>query len=570
MTTVQALEAKAAERGTTLSGWLPGSLLVATIGPATRRFLESRGVAVDLAPTGQQSGAGLIDIWPEHQGSVLLPQADIADPRLRRGLEARGAFVQAVTAYRTVDYPADPRRSLAACQPAAEPGAPAQRDNAVRQRAADASGRGRRAHPGPRRKPKSAPAGCTPSSPLPPAPPAASTRTSPRWAPAASWRSDDRPPAEAESLGLTVAAVAEEPTASGLVAAVVRALASQPSPPSSASRRAPSKGHHMSFPTHRPRRLRTTPAMRRLTAEHRLSASELILPAFIREGLTEPNPIASMPGVQQHTTDTLKRAAAEAVQLGVGGIMLFGIPAVRDAAGTASLDPDGVLNKAIRDVRAEVGDELVIMSDVCLDEFTDHGHCGVLDANGYVDNDATLEIYGQMAVAQAEAGAHVLGPSGMMDGQIGVIRQALEDAGHANTAVIAYAAKYASAFYGPFREAVDSQLKGDRRTYQMDAANRREAILEVELDLAEGADMVMVKPAMSYLDILADVAAMSPVPVAAYQISGEYSMIEAAAAHGWIDRRAAITESVLGIKRAGANMVLTYWASELAGWLKES
>lgn len=326
----------------------------------------------------------------------------------------------------------------------------------------------------------------------------------------------------------------------------------------------------MSFPTHRPRRLRTTPAMRRLTAEHRLNAAELILPAFIREGLTEPNPIASMPGVQQHTTDSLKRAAAEAVELGVGGIMLFGIPAERDARGTASLDPEGVLNKAIRDVRAEVGDELVVMSDVCLDEFTDHGHCGVLDGKGYVDNDATLEIYGQMAVAQAEAGAHVLGPSGMMDGQIAVIRQALEQAGHANTAVVAYAAKYASAFYGPFREAVDSQLTGDRRTYQMDAANRREAILEVELDLEEGADMVMVKPAMSYLDILADVAAMSPVPVAAYQISGEYSMIEAAAANGWIDRRAAITESVLGIKRAGASMVLTYWATELAGWLKET
>ena len=321
----------------------------------------------------------------------------------------------------------------------------------------------------------------------------------------------------------------------------------------------------MSFPNHRPRRLRTTPAMRRLTAENRLAPAELILPAFIRDGLSEPNPIASMPGVVQHTTETLKRAASEAVELGVGGIMLFGIPAQRDAEGTASLDPDGVLN-----VRAEVGDDLVVMSDVCLDEFTDHGHCGVLDANGYVDNDATLDIYARMAVAQAEAGAHVRGPSGMMDGQIGVIRQALEDAGHVNTAVIAYAAKYASAFYGPFREAVDSQLKGDRRTYQMDAANRREAIQEVELDLAEGADMVMVKPAMSYLDILRDIAEMSPVPVAAYQISGEYAMIEAAAGNGWIDRRAAITESVLGIRRAGANMVLTYWASELAGWLKES
>ncbi|MCC3281031.1 MULTISPECIES: porphobilinogen synthase [Arthrobacter] len=326
----------------------------------------------------------------------------------------------------------------------------------------------------------------------------------------------------------------------------------------------------MSFPQHRPRRLRTTPAMRRLTAEYRLDPAELVLPAFIREGLSEPNPITSMPGVVQHTTETLKRAASEAVELGVGGIMLFGIPAERDAAGSAGTDPNGVLNKAIADVRAEVGNDLVIMSDVCLDEFTDHGHCGVLDADGVVDNDTTLEIYGRMAVEQARAGAHVLGPSGMMDGQVAVIRQALDDAGFQDVSVIAYAAKYASAFYGPFREAVDSQLTGDRRTYQMDAANRREALLEVELDLEEGADMVMVKPAMSYLDILADVAAMSPVPVAAYQISGEYAMIEAAAANGWIDRRRAIEESVLGIKRAGANIILTYWAAELAAWLKES
>ncbi|MCZ2403211.1 porphobilinogen synthase [Paenarthrobacter sp. Z7-10] len=324
----------------------------------------------------------------------------------------------------------------------------------------------------------------------------------------------------------------------------------------------------MSFPHSRPRRLRATPALRRLTAEFRLSPAELILPAFIREGLSGPAPISSMPGVVQHSTDSLKRAAAEAVELGLGGIMLFGVPAVRDAVGSGALDPDGVLNKAIRDVRSEVGDELVIMGDVCLDEFTDHGHCGVLDANGGVDNDATVQIYAQMAVAQAEAGAHVLAPSGMMDGQIGVIRKALDDSGFHNATVLAYAAKYASAFYGPFREAVDSQLVGDRRTYQMDPANRREALLEVELDLEEGADMVMVKPAMSYLDILADVAAMSPVPVAAYQISGEYAMIEAAAANGWIDRRRAIEESVLSIKRAGANLVLTYWAPELAGWLQ--
>ncbi|GAA4370376.1 porphobilinogen synthase [Paeniglutamicibacter cryotolerans] len=325
----------------------------------------------------------------------------------------------------------------------------------------------------------------------------------------------------------------------------------------------------MSFPNRRPRRLRTSPAMRRLTAETTLAAQQLILPAFIREGLSEPHPISSMPGVVQHTTDSLKAAAAQAVELGLGGIMLFGIPEQRDATGSAGIDPNGVLNKAIGDVRAEVGDELVIMSDLCLDEFTDHGHCGVLDASGRVDNDATLEIYAQMAVIQAQSGAHMLGPSGMMDGQVAVVRQALDAAGLQDTAVLAYAAKYASAFYGPFREAVDSQLAGDRRTYQMDASNRREALIEVELDLAEGADMVMVKPAMSYLDIVADVAAMSPVPVSAYQISGEYAMIEAAAANGWIDRRSAIMESVLGIRRAGADTVLTYWASELALWLKE-
>lgn len=325
----------------------------------------------------------------------------------------------------------------------------------------------------------------------------------------------------------------------------------------------------MSFPNRRPRRLRTSPAMRRLTAETSLAAHQLILPAFIREGLSEPHPISSMPGVVQHTTDSLKAAAAQAVELGLGGIMLFGIPEQRDATGSAGIDPKGVLNQAIADVHAEVGDELVIMSDVCLDEFTDHGHCGVLNDKGVVDNDATLEIYAQMAIIQAQSGAHMLGPSGMMDGQVGVIRQALDAAGLQDTAVLAYAAKYASAFYGPFREAVDSQLTGDRRTYQMDASNRREALIEVELDLAEGADMVMVKPAMSYLDIVADVAAMSPVPVSAYQISGEYAMIEAAAANGWIDRRSSIIESVLGIRRAGADTVLTYWASELAHWLKE-
>ncbi|UNK47018.1 porphobilinogen synthase [Arthrobacter sulfonylureivorans] len=324
----------------------------------------------------------------------------------------------------------------------------------------------------------------------------------------------------------------------------------------------------MSFPYHRPRRLRATEAIRRMTAEVRTHPNQLILPAFIREGISEPVPLQSMPGVVQHTTDSLKRAASEAVELGLGGIMLFGVPAVRDATGSAGVDPNGVLNRAIADVKAEVGHDLVVMGDVCLDEFTDHGHCGVLAPDGTVDNDATLPIYAEMAVVQAAAGADVLGPSGMMDGQVAVIRQALDEAGYQDASILAYAAKYASAFYGPFREAVDSQLTGDRRTYQMDAANRREAIREVELDLAEGADMIMVKPAMSYLDVLSDVAQMSPVPVAAYQISGEYAMIEAAAANGWIDRKAAILESVLGIRRAGADMVLTYWAPELARWLK--
>ena len=310
--------------------------------------------------------------------------------------------------------------------------------------------------------------------------------------------------------------------------------------------------------------------MRKLVREYAVAPSDLILPVFIREDLSEPKPITSMPGVVQHSTSSLVAAAREALALGLGGIMLFGIPAERDATGSAGLDPFGVLNKAIRDVRAVVGDELVVMSDLCLDEFTDHGHCGVLNASGQVDNDATLEIYAKMAVAQAAAGAHVVAPSGMMDGQVAVIREALDAAGYADVSVLAYAAKYASAFYGPFREAVDSQLDGDRRTYQMDPGNRREALHEVELDLAEGADIVMVKPAMSYLDILADVAAMSPVPVAAYQLSGEYAMIEAAAANGWINRRAAIEESVLSIKRAGATMILTYWAAELAGWLREN
>lgn len=317
------------------------------------------------------------------------------------------------------------------------------------------------------------------------------------------------------------------------------------------------------------RRLRTSPAMRRLVAQTRVDPADLVLPVFVREGLTEPRPLSSMPGVLQHTRDSLRRAAAQAAQAGVGGIMLFGVPEHRDATGSQADAPDGVLNVAIADVVAEVGDALVVQADLCLDEFTDHGHCGVLTPRGTVDNDATLERYASMALAQADAGAHLVGLSGMMDGQVAATRDALDAAGRTDVALLAYAAKYASAFYGPFREAVESQLHGDRRTYQMDPANRREAAREVAADVAEGADVVMVKPAMSYLDVLADVAATSSVPVFAYQVSGEYAMIEAAAAQGWIDRRGAVTESVLSIRRAGADVVLTYWATELAAWLVE-
>ncbi|GAB2852192.1 porphobilinogen synthase [Microbacterium insulae] len=323
-----------------------------------------------------------------------------------------------------------------------------------------------------------------------------------------------------------------------------------------------------SGPTVRPRRLRATPALRRLVAETRLHPADLVLPVFVREGAAEPVPISSMPGVVQHTTESLKQAVTDAAAAGIGGIMLFGVPEHKDAVGSGATDPDGILNVATRIAVAEAGDALVVQTDLCLDEFTDHGHCGVLDGRGAVDNDATLERYRDMGLAQAEAGSQLLGLSGMMDGQVAAVRDALDGAGHASVPLLGYAAKYASAFYGPFREAVQSSLEGDRRTYQLDPANRREGAREIDLDVSEGADIVMVKPAMSYLDVLADAAASSPVPVWAYQVSGEYAMIEAAAAQGWIDRRRAIEESVLGIRRAGADAVLTYWATELAGWLR--
>ncbi|MFE0460564.1 porphobilinogen synthase [Kitasatospora sp. NPDC058965] len=318
----------------------------------------------------------------------------------------------------------------------------------------------------------------------------------------------------------------------------------------------------MEFPAVRPRRLRTSPAMRRLVAETRLHPAELILPLFVREGISEPRPITSMPGVVQHTRETLRKAVVGAAEAGLGGVMLFGVPAVQDATGSEGTNPDGILQQAIRDTVAEVGDQLVVMSDLCLDEYTDHGHCGVLAADGSVDNDATLERYAEMARVQADAGVHLVGPSGMMDGQIGVVRRALDEAGHQDVGILAYTAKYASAFYGPFREAVGSSLRGDRKTYQQDPANARESLRELELDVAEGADLVMVKPAMAYLDILRRVADASPVPVAAYQVSGEYAMVEAAAANGWVDRDRMILETLTSIRRAGAEQILTYWAMD--------
>ncbi|WP_122261213.1 porphobilinogen synthase [Ornithinimicrobium cerasi] len=338
------------------------------------------------------------------------------------------------------------------------------------------------------------------------------------------------------------------------------------SAPDDPGRRAGRVGTAYPFPHERPRRLRGTAALRRLVAQTRLDPADLVLPVFVRDGIDAPQPVSSMPGVLQHTPDSLVAAAREAVDLGVGGLMVFGVPREqdKDAAGSCGLRPDGVLNAALRRLRDELGDDTVLMSDLCLDEFTDHGHCGVLDGRGRVDNDATLEVYAEMAVAQARAGAHVVGPSGMMDGQVRVVREALDGAGHQDVAVLAYTAKYASAAYGPFREAVASTLRGDRKAYQQDPANRTESLRELRLDLEEGADLVMVKPALPYLDVLSDVAAAADVPVAAYQVSGEYAMIEAAAAQGWVDRDRMVLETLTSIRRAGAQVVLTYYATHVA------
>ena len=306
--------------------------------------------------------------------------------------------------------------------------------------------------------------------------------------------------------------------------------------------------------------------MRRLVAEARLGVDDLIAPLFIREGIDEPQPIASLPGVVQHTRESLRKEVSELAALGIPGVILFGVPSRKDHVGSEAWNPDGIVQVALRDLRDDHGDRLVLMADCCLDEYTDHGHCGVLRTDGTVDNDATIELYAKAALAQAAAGVHVVAPSGMMDGQVGAIRGALDGGGHGDVSVLAYSAKYASALYGPFRDAVDVQIVGggDRKGYQQDFRNGREALEEVRADIAQGADMVMVKPALAYLDVIAAVRAMVDVPVAAYHVSGEYSMIKAAAANGWIDGPAVALEHLTAVKRAGADIILTYLARELA------
>jgi porphobilinogen synthase len=331
-------------------------------------------------------------------------------------------------------------------------------------------------------------------------------------------------------------------------------------------RSAPGSLTTVAFPQRRLRRLRRTPALRRLVAETRVTVDDLVAPLFVREGISEPQPIASLPGVVQHTRESLRKEVSELAALGIPGVILFGVPAHKDAEGSGAWDPEGVVQLALGDLRDEVGDELVLIADLCVDEYTDHGHCGILRPDGEVDNDATLELYARAAVAQADAGADITAPSGMMDGQVGAIRAALDAAGHTGTAILAYAAKYASALYGPFRDAVDVTIAGggDRKGYQQDPRNGREALAEIRADIEEGADLIMVKPALAYLDVITAARAATDLPVAAYHVSGEYSMIKAAAERGWVDGDAVALEHLTAIKRAGADVILTYLAREAA------
>lgn len=324
----------------------------------------------------------------------------------------------------------------------------------------------------------------------------------------------------------------------------------------------------MAFPKQRPRRLRRTPALRALVREVEVSPRDLIAPLFVKEGIGEPVPIPSMPGQYQHTLESLRKEAVEIASRGVTAFMLFGVPERKDAEGSEAWNPDGIAQRGLRALRQELGDDHVVMADLCLDEYTEHGHCGVLDEEGQVDNDATVERYRRIAVAQAEAGAHMVGPSGMMDGQVAAIRDALDQAGFQRVGIIAYAAKFASAFYGPFREAAECAPRfGDRTGYQMDPGNADEAIREVRADIDEGADIVMVKPALPYLDIIRRAKDETRFPMAAYNVSGEYAMIKAAALAGWLDERRVVLEALTSIRRAGADLILTYHAKDAAGWL---
>ena len=592
-------------------GAAPVSTAVAAVGSATARALAAAlGRDPDLVAGG--SARALLEALAGRGvapgARVLLPQSALAAPLLAEGLRGLGAHVDRVDAYTTrTAAPADlppglvgrwraggvdavvvtagstaraavellgpappgtvvvalggPSRAAAAAAGLAPAGdiAASPSPNPDDVVAEIIAGIGHRPHP---LQPGSH-AGATPPHPpadLRPAKPLAAQRPA-------------EPPATQPHQGIMTehtapASPAEpEPATPGASAAPAPAEPAGVSPAASflAERGVPAP----SAPVIRPRRLRTTPAMRGLVAQTRIRPDALIYPVFVREDIAEPRPIGAMPGQWQHTLDSVRREAAACAAAGVGAIDLFGVPATRDETGSGAWAEDGILNRAIAAVRAEVGDALVVCADTCLDEFTSHGHCGLLRPGpgpraGEVDNDPTLALYQAMAVAQAEAGAHMVSPSGMMDGQVAAIRAALDATGHDDVAILAYSAKYASAYFGPFREAVGSTLTGDRRTYQQDPANRREGLREVMLDVEQGADMVMVKPAGPYLDVLADVAAASPVPVAAYQVSGEYAMVEAAAANGWIDRERVIVESVLGIVRAGADCVLTYWARELA------
>lgn len=496
---------------------------VAVVGPGTAAHAEQIGLTVDLVPEHDFTTEGLVDALLAGLAGTpkrcLFPASNLTDDRLQRALEAAGHEVVRVTAYETNEVPTqlDLRREFTAHSPTVVLVTSASAARALAHQA-----------------------------PILPA--------------AVKIAAIGRPSADAlTQLGIHPDVVSARHTIDGLLDAVADHLHSTGNEKEIMNSTPP-------IPLHRPRRLRSSAGMRRLVAETRIHPASLVLPAFVREGLEEPRAITAMPGVEQHSLDSIRRLAVRAAAAGLGGIMLFGVPSERDARGSGADNPEGILNRAVRAVRDEVGDSLVVQSDLCLDEFTSHGHCGVLDGEGRIDNDATLDRYASMAIAQAEAGAQVLGLSGMMDGQVAAVRYALDRAGHTDTALLAYAAKYASAFYGPFREAVDSQLQGDRRSYQQDPANRRESVRETLLDIEEGADIVMVKPALSYLDILSDVAKLSTVPVWAYQVSGELAMIEAAAQNGWIDREAAIHESLLSIARAGADVTLSYFALEVAEW----